>query len=92
MCGALSGKYAAIASAGFAKNIRKKMFFKIQDYSFKNIDKFSTASLVTRMTTDVFYVQMAFMNLIRIAVRGPLMLLFSQKRSMYRLTCSPTRC
>ena len=77
MCGALSGKYAAIASAGFAKNIRKKMFFKIQDYSFKNIDKFSTASLVTRMTTDVTNIQNSYQMIIRVAVRSPIMMVTS---------------
>ena len=76
-CGALSGKYAAIASAGFAKNIRKKMFFKIQDYSFKNIDKFSTASLVTRMTTDVTNIQNSYQMIIRVAVRSPIMMITS---------------
>ena len=77
LCGALSGKYAAIASAGFAKNIRKKMFFKIQDYSFKNIDKFSTASLVTRMTTDVTNIQNSYQMIIRVAVRSPIMMVTS---------------
>ncbi len=77
LCGALSGKYAAIASAGFAKNIRKKMFFRIQDYSFKNIDKFSTASLVTRMTTDVTNIQNSYQMIIRIAVRSPIMMVTS---------------
>ena len=77
VCGALSGKYAAIASAGFAKNIRKKMFFKIQDYSFKNIDKFSTASLVTRMTTDVTNIQNSYQMIIRVAVRSPIMMITS---------------
>ncbi len=77
VCGALSGKYAAIASAGFAKNLRKKMFFKIQDYSFKNIDKFSTASLVTRMTTDVTNIQNSYQMIIRVAVRSPIMMVTS---------------
>jgi len=77
MCGALSGKYAAVASAGFAKNVRKKMFFKIQDYSFKNIDKFSTASLVTRMTTDVTNIQNSYQMIIRVAVRSPIMMVTS---------------
>ncbi|MBQ2896948.1 MAG: ABC transporter ATP-binding protein [Clostridia bacterium] len=77
VCGALSGKYAAIASAGFAKNLRKKMFFKIQDYSFKNIDKFSTASLVTRMTTDVTNLQNSYQMIIRVAVRSPIMMVTS---------------
>ena len=75
--GALSGHYAAIASAGYARNLRQKMFYKVQDFSFYNIDRFSTASLVTRLTTDVTNVQMAFMVIIRIAVRSPVMLVFS---------------
>ncbi len=75
--GMLSGRFAAKASAGYAKNLRKEMFHKIQDYSFENIDKFSTSSLVTRMTTDVTNVQMAFQMIIRILVRGPIMLIFA---------------
>jgi ATP-binding cassette subfamily B protein len=73
--GALSGKFAAQASAGFAKNLRQDMYYHIQDYSFANIDKFSTASLVTRLTTDVTNIQNAFQMLIRIAVRSPIMLI-----------------
>ena len=75
--GMLSGRFAAKASAGFAKNLRKDMYYAIQDYSFANIDKFSTSSLVTRLTTDVTNVQMAFMMIIRVAIRCPLMLIFS---------------
>lgn len=75
--GALSGKYAARASSGFAKNLRKDLYFKVQDYSFSNIDKFSTSSLVTRLTTDVSNVQNAFQMVIRIAVRTPLMIIVS---------------
>lgn len=75
--GMLSGRFAARASAGFAKNLRKDMYYAIQDYSFSNIDKFSTSSLVTRLTTDVTNVQMAYMMIIRVAVRCPLMLTFS---------------
>ena len=75
--GMLSGRFAAKASAGYAKNLRKAMFHKVQDYSFENIDKFSTSSLVTRMTTDVTNVQMAFQMIIRILVRGPIMLIFA---------------
>ncbi|MBQ8856648.1 MAG: ABC transporter ATP-binding protein [Lachnospiraceae bacterium] len=75
--GALCGKYAAIASSGFARNLRKAMFAKIQDFSFANIDKFSTAGLVTRMTTDVTNVQQAFQMMIRICIRAPFMLIFS---------------
>ncbi len=75
--GALAGKYAASASAGFAKNLRRDMFYAVQDFSFSNIDKFSTASLITRQTTDVTNVQNAFQMIIRIAVRSPMMLIFS---------------
>lgn len=75
--GMLSGRFAARASAGFAKNLRKDMYYAIQDYSFRNIDRFSTSSLVTRQTTDVTNVQMAFMMIIRVAIRCPLMLIFS---------------
>ncbi len=74
-CGIMSGKYAAKASAGFAANLRHDMYYKVQDYSFLNIDKFSTASIVTRLTTDITNVQMAFMMIIRIAVRSPIMLI-----------------
>lgn len=75
--GAMAGKYAASASSGFACNLRESMYIRVQDYSFSNIDKFSTAGLVTRMTTDVTNVQNAFQMIIRIAVRAPLMLIFS---------------
>ncbi len=75
--GGLCGKFAAVAASGFAKNLRKAMFSKIQDFSFANIDKFSTAGLVTRMTTDINNVQMAFQMIIRICVRSPFMLIFS---------------
>lgn len=74
LCGALSGKYAAYASAGFAKNLRKGMFHNIQDFSFHNIDKFSTAGLVTRMMTDVTNVQNAYQMVLRMCVRAPLTL------------------
>ena len=73
--GALSGKYAAEAGMGFAKNIRSGLFEKIQGYSFANVDKFSTASLVTRLTTDVTNTQNAFMMIIRMAIRAPIMLI-----------------
>lgn len=76
-CGGLAGYTCAKASAGFAKNLRSDIFKKIQTYSFINIDKFSSSSLVTRLTTDVVNVQMAYMMLIRMAVRCPLMLVFS---------------
>lgn len=75
--GMLSGRFAARASAGFAKNLRKDMYYAIQDYSFANIDRFSTSSLVTRQTTDITNVQMAYMMIIRVAIRCPLMLIFS---------------
>ena len=77
ICGFLSGKFCAIASSGFAKNLRKDMYYKIQDFSFSNIDKFSSSSLVTRMTTDVTNVEMSYMMIIRTAVRSPFMLIFS---------------
>lgn len=76
-CGILAGKYAASAFAGFACNLRQNMYERIQDFSFSNIDKFSTAGLVTRMTTDITNVQNAFQMSIRIAIRAPLMLVFS---------------
>lgn len=75
--GMLSGRFAAKASSGFAKNLRQAMYYKIQEYSFENIDKFSTSSLITRLTTDVTNVQMAYMMIIRILVRGPVMLIAS---------------
>lgn len=76
-CGGLAGYTCAKASSGFAKNLRSDIFKKIQTYSFINIDKFSSSSLVTRLTTDVVNVQMSYMMLIRTAVRCPLMLIFS---------------
>ena len=76
-CGFMSGKYSAEASTGFAANLREKMYKNIQTYSFSNIDKFSTAGLVTRLTTDVTNVQNAFMMIIRMAIRPPLMLTMS---------------
>ena len=75
--GALAGSTCATASCGLARNLRKDMFYAIQDYSFENIDKFLVSSLVTRMTTDVTNVQMAYMMLIRTAIRSPLMLVFA---------------
>ena len=75
--GGAAGATCATASAGFARNLRKDMFYKIQDYSFENIDKFSVSSLVTRLTTDITNVQMAYMMIIRVAIRCPLMLIFS---------------
>ncbi len=75
--GIIAAVVCSRASTGFAKNLRKDMFYSIQNYSFENIDKFSTPSLVTRLTTDITNVQMAFMMLIRVAVRSPLMLIFA---------------
>ncbi|MBR1677006.1 MAG: ABC transporter ATP-binding protein [Clostridia bacterium] len=77
VAGMLGGKFCAKASTGFVKNLRYDMYTNIQKFSFSNIDKFSTSSLVTRLTTDLTNVQMAFMMLIRTAVRAPLMLIFS---------------
>ncbi len=95
--GALSGNFAAKASAGFAANLRKDMYYKVQEYSFSNIDKFSTASIVTRLTTDVTNVQNAYQMIIRVAVRSPIMLIFSlfmafginSELSLIFLMCAP---
>lgn len=75
--GVLSGNYAALASSGFAGNLRKDMYYNVQRFSFSNIDKFSTSSIITRLTTDVTNIQMAYQMIIRVAVRCPLMLTFS---------------
>jgi ATP-binding cassette subfamily B multidrug efflux pump len=75
--GILAGRLSAIASAGFAKNLRRDMYYKVQQYSFSNIDKFSTASIVTRLTTDVTNIQNSFQMMIRLMVRSPLMIAFS---------------
>lgn len=75
--GAWAGNTCSTASCGLAKNLRKDMFYNIQNFSFENIDKFSASSLVTRLTTDVTNVQMAYMMIIRIAIRCPLMLIFA---------------
>ena len=75
--GGVAGRTCAVASAGFAKNLRHDMFYSIQNFAFSNIDKFSTASLVTRLTTDVNNVQQSFMMIIRMAVRSPMMFVFS---------------
>lgn len=77
VCGVLAGKYCAKAAAGLAKNLRHDLYYKVQDFSFENIDNFSTSSLVTRMTMDVGNVQMSYMMIIRTAVRSPFMLIFS---------------
>ena len=76
-CGTIAAATCAKASAGFAKNLRQNIFYKIQTYSFENIDKYSSSSLVTRLTTDVSNVQISFMMIIRTAIRSPLMLIFS---------------
>lgn len=76
-CGVISGKFAAEASSGFARNLRHDMFYKVQTFSFSNIDKFSTASIVTRLTTDVTNLQNTYQMIIRMAVRSPLMAVFS---------------
>ena len=77
LTGALAGRSAAIASSGFAKNLRQDMYYNVQNFSFSNIDKFSTASIVTRLTTDVTNVQNAFQMIIRMAFRAPIMLTFA---------------
>ncbi len=76
-CGGLAGYMSAKAAAGFAKNLRAEMFSKIQGYSFANIDRFSSSSLVTRLTTDISHVQMSYMMIIRTAIRAPLMFVFA---------------
>lgn len=86
VCGVLSGHFAAIASTGFARNLRKDMYYKIQDFSFENIDRFSGAGLITRLTVDTSNVQNAYMMLIRMAVRAPVMLIFS---TVMTITVSP---
>ena len=75
--GVVAGKMAAVAGAGYAKNLRHDIFYKVQDFSFKNIDHFSTSGLVTRMTTDITNVQMAYMMSIRMLARAPFMIILS---------------
>ena len=75
--GALAARFASVASSGFAKEIRRNMFYKIQDYSFANMDKFPTSSLITRLTTDVTNTQMTFMMMIRMMIRAPIMLIMA---------------
>ncbi|HPD01888.1 MAG: ABC transporter ATP-binding protein [Christensenellales bacterium] len=75
--GALSGRYCAVASTGFAMSVRRRAFNKVQDFSFGNIDKYSTPSLITRLTTDINYLQMAYMMLVRLAVRAPVMMILA---------------
>ena len=77
VAGTLAGVFCAKASTGFAKNLRKDLYYHIQEFSFENIDKFSTPSLVTRMTTDVTNVQLSYMMIVRLAIRAPLMVIFS---------------
>ena len=77
VCGVLAGALSAKASAGFGANLRKDMYYAVQKYSFSNIDKFSTGSIVTRLTTDVSNIQNVFQMIIRMAVRAPMMLIFS---------------
>ncbi len=79
--GALSGKYAAIASAGLAKNLRHDVYYKVQDFSFSNIDRFSPSGLVTRLTTDISNIQNAYQLIIRVAVRAPFMMIFAMVMS-----------
>ncbi|MBQ8144825.1 MAG: ABC transporter ATP-binding protein [Butyricicoccus sp.] len=83
ICGSLAAIYAARASSGFAHNLRRDMYHRVQDFSFANIDKFSTASLVTRMTTDVTRVQNAYQMVIRMAVRSPVLLIFGIVMAFY---------
>lgn len=97
VAGALAGKFVAKASAGFAANLRYGMYSKVQEFSFSNIDKFSTAGIITRLTTDVTNVQNAFMMILRMAIRSPFMLVFaffatfklSSKISLIFLFCLP---
>ncbi|MEG2688362.1 MAG: ABC transporter ATP-binding protein, partial [Clostridia bacterium] len=75
--GAMSGRYAAIAASGYSMNLRKKLFYKIENFSFANLDRYNTASLITRLTTDVTNVQMSYMMIIRLLVRAPIMLILA---------------
>ena len=86
LCGALSAKLAATASTGFSSNLRRKLFYKVENFSFKNLDRFNTANLVTRLTTDVTNMQNSYMMIIRILVRAPFMLILSLVMS---ITISP---
>ena len=81
--GVLAGRFAAIAGAGLSKGIRQKLFYKVQEFSFRNIDHFTTASLITRLTTDINNTQMAFMMMIRTAVRAPMMLICATLMAVY---------
>ena len=82
VCGALGAKFAANASAGYARNLRRAMFENIQDFSFENIDKYSTAGLVTRLTTDITNVQNAYQMILRMLVRAPIMLISAMVMSI----------
>ena len=75
--GALSGRFAAYAATGFSMNVRRGIYYKVQDFSFANLDRFSTAGLVTRLTTDITNVQMSYMMVIRVLVRAPVMLILA---------------
>ena len=75
--GALAARFASVAATGFAKSLRKSLFNKIQDFSFENLDKFNTASLVTRLTTDVTNTQMTLMMMLRMMIRAPIMLIMA---------------
>ena len=81
--GVLAGRFAAVAGAGLSKGIRQKLFYKVQEFSFRNIDHFTTASLITRLTTDVNNTQMAFMMMIRTAVRAPMMIICATLMAVY---------
>lgn len=81
ICSALAGRFAAVASAGFAKNLRHDMFYRIQKFSFANIDKFSAASLVTRLTTDITNIQNSYQMILRMAFRAPFMMIFAMVMS-----------
>jgi len=83
LCGALAGKLAAYASGGFAKNVRKAVFYKVQDFSFKNIDKFSTSGLVTRLSTDITNIQNAYQMVLRMCIRAPLTLICAMCMTFY---------
>ena len=97
ICGSLSGRFSSVASAGFARNLRQDMYHNIQNFSFSNIDKFSTASIITRLTTDVSILQQSYMMIIRMAIRSPGMLVISfsvafsiaPKLAMIFLFCLP---
>lgn len=83
VCGVLAGRYAAIASAGVASNIRDEMYENIQTFAFSNIDKYSTAGLITRLTTDVTNLQNAYQMIIRMCVRAPISLISALIMALY---------